>query len=181
MPMRVIAGELRHRHLSYPENDAGIRPTKDRIREAFFSSIGDISEQVFLDLCAGCGSMGIEAISRGAKKAIFVDNNRVSLGFIKQNISDLKINNADIIALDIMDALETLKSKNIKADIVYFDPPYEADFYESVIAYVYNNDLLSENGVFAFEANKKININNSWYSNIKEYHYGDISVTVLKK
>ena len=81
--MRVIAGELRHRKLVYPENNPNIRPTKDRIREAFFSSLGDISEKSFLDLYAGCGAMGIEAISRGVSRAYFVDNNKESLHYIK--------------------------------------------------------------------------------------------------
>ena len=79
MGMRVIAGVYRHRLLKYPENRLDIRPTKDRIREAFFSSLGDISGKTFLDLYAGSGSMGIEAISRGASKSYFVDNNLLSL------------------------------------------------------------------------------------------------------
>ena len=63
--MRVISGTYRHRKLDYPENNPSIRPTKDRIREAFFSSLGDITNKTFLDLYAGSGSIGIESISRG--------------------------------------------------------------------------------------------------------------------
>ena len=79
MPMRVIGGEYRHRKLVYPENNKDIRPTKDRIREAFFSIVGNIEGKTFLDLYAGCGSMGIEAISRGAIKSVFVDISNESL------------------------------------------------------------------------------------------------------
>ena len=181
MPMRVIAGTLRHRHLEYPENNVNIRPTKDRIREAFFSSMGDITDKSFLDLCAGCGSMGIEAISRGAKNAVFVDNNKVSQGFINKNIKSLNIENALLINKDIFEAFDLFKDQKITFDIVYFDPPYESAFYEDAIACIYNNKLLSDNGVLAFECNRKINVNPSWYSSIKEYHYGDITVVVLRK
>ena len=90
MPMRVIAGEYRHRKLVYPESNMDIRPTKDRIREAFFSIIGDINNKTFLDLYAGSGSMGIEAISRGANKSIFVDKSKEALKYIKENISKKK-------------------------------------------------------------------------------------------
>lgn len=179
--MRVIAGEYRHRKLEYPENNPNIRPTKDRIREAFFSSLGDITNKTFLDLCAGCGSMGIEAISRGAKKAIFVDNNKESLSYIRKNISSLNISNAFVLASDAVKALEEIKNKNEKIDIIYLDPPYMSDIYDSLISYIFNNNILGEGGVLAIERNKEVNLDPTWYSSIKSYHYGEISVIVLRK
>ena len=181
MPMRVIAGNLRHRHLVYPENDPAIRPTKDRIREAFFSSLGDITDKVFLDLCAGSGAMGIEAISRGASFAYFVDNNQKSLSYVKENIKTLGITNGAIIFKDVLDALEYFHEQNIKFDIIYFDPPYEYSKYEEVLYYIYQYDLLNKESAVAYESNKEVTTNPLWYSKKKEYHYGEISVTVLRK
>lgn len=180
MSMRVVAGKYRHRHLAYPEDDRNIRPTKDRIKEAFFSSIGNIEGKIFLDLCAGTGGMGIEAISRGAAFAYFVDNNKKSLSFLNKNIQSLQIENYCVLPFDILDSLNKIKDKNIKIDVVYFDPPYEAIFYEDVLSYLYNNDLLAANAIVAFEANKPIKLNPVWSSNIKEYDYGEIKVTVLR-
>lgn len=180
MPMRVIGGFYKHRHLIYPENDAKIRPTKDRIRESYFNALGNIENKVFLDLCAGCGSVGIEAISRGAKKTIFVDNNKASLNYIKKNISSLGITNYEILELDALEALKLLAEKGEKIDAIYFDPPYESEIYLPILSYIYNSELLNLNCIVSFEANKKINIDSNWYKQIKEYHYGDIMVTMLK-
>lgn len=180
MPMRVIAGKYRHRHLSYPENEPGIRPTKDRIREAFFSSLGDIEGKVFLDLCAGCGAMGIEAISRGAYFSYFVDNNQKSLSYIKNNMNSLDIQNGAIVFQDCLSALESFASSSNSFDIIYFDPPYEYDKYEEVIAYIFEHNLLNKGGLLAFESNKEVKTNPLWYSKKKEYHYGEITVTVLR-
>ena len=140
MPMRVIAGIYRHRPLKYPENNPDIRPTKDRIREAFFSSLGDISNKSFLDLYAGCGSMGIEAISRGASKSIFVDNNLQSISFVKDNLRYLGIDNYEILIMDDIKALEHFKDTNTDFDIIYLDPPYEKGKYEDILSYIYKSN-----------------------------------------
>ena len=180
--MRVIAGKLRHRHLVYPENNKDIRPTKDRIREAIFSSLGDIENMTFLDLCAGSGSIGIEAISRGVKKSYFVDNNVASLKYIKENLNSLNIvNQSEIIADDALKALKKFSLESIKFDIVYFDPPYKSDLYDSVIPYILNNNLLNNNGVLVVESDFKLDTNNISNYKIKEYHYGEIYVSVLRK
>ena len=181
MGMRVIAGIYRHRLLVYPENDPNIRPTKDRIREAFFSSLGDINGKAFLDLYSGSGSMGIEAISRGALKATFVDNNDKALNYVKENIKTLHIENAEVLKLSDVQALALFHDKKIKFDIIYIDPPYETGAYEEVISYIFENNLLSDNGVLAYESKREVEINNLWYRKKKEYHYGEISVTVLRK
>lgn len=181
MPMRIIAGKYRHRHLDYPIDNKGIRPTKDRIREAIFSSFGDINDLTFLDLCAGVGSIGLEAISRGAKKVYFVDNDSLALKYIRKNISALGVDNVEVIAEDASNALIRLKDREIKFDIIYFDPPYESDLYSSILDNVFNNDLLSEKGIFAIESKYPIAINPIWNCSIKEYHYGETTVYVLRK
>ena len=180
MPMRVIAGQYRHRPLKCPENDPNIRPTKDRIREAFFSSLGDIEGMTFLDLYAGSGSMGIEAISRGVAKSYFVDNNLNSVKYVKENIKYLNIENYELLIMDDMKALEIFKNDGLSFDIIYIDPPYEKGKYEEVLSYIYKYNLIKDNGVVAFEANRKITLNPLWANKIKEYHYGEITVTTLR-
>ena len=180
MGMRVIAGIYRHRLLKYPENRLDIRPTKDRIREAFFSSLGDISGKTFLDLYAGCGSMGIEAISRGAKESYFVDISKDALKYVRDNLDSLGIKNAKVFQNKDLEALHHFKENNIRFDIIFLDPPYESGLYIEALSYIYNNDLLNEGGLVAFEANKPIEINPLWSNKIKEYHYGEITVTVLR-
>ena len=180
MAMRIIAGKYRHRLLTYPIDNPNIRPTKDRIREAFFSSLGDISGLSFLDLYAGSGSMGIEAISRGASEAYLVDNSPIAIKCIKENVKTLDIDNAHIIFDSDFNALRSFKENNIKFDIIYLDPPYEKGQYEEVISYIYKEGLIKENGILAFEANRNIETNNVPSKKKKEYHYGEIFVTVLR-
>jgi len=180
--MRVIAGEYRHRKLVYPENNENIRPTKDRIREAFFSSIGDIEGKSFLDLYAGCGSMGIEAISRGANYSTFVDMSNESISYVRKNVEALQINGRAQI-LKMMDevALTKFKNEGRQFDIIYIDPPYESDRYEIALNFIFNNSLLADNGILAIETKRAVEINPLWQVRIKEYHYGEITVVVLRK
>lgn len=180
MPMRVIGGIYRHRKLTYPEDNKNIRPTKDRIREAFFSIVGDLDRKTFLDLYAGCGSMGIEAISRGAAKSYFVDNNKESINYVKDNLESLDISNYELLYTDDFKALEKFKNEGIKFDVVYLDPPYEKGKYEDILSYIYSNNLLNHNAIVTCETNREIIINPLWNQTIKEYHYGEITVVVLR-
>lgn len=175
MGMRVIGGEYRHRKLVYPESNKDIRPTKDRIREAFFSIVGNIEGKTFLDLYAGSGSMGIEAISRGASQSTFVDASKEALRFVKENISNLKLESkSKIYNLKDYDALEMFKNNGQSFDVIYIDPPYEKGQYEEVLSFIFKNNLINKKGLVAIEINRPINIDPSWNKKIKEYHYGEI-------
>lgn len=181
MPMRVIGGIYRHRKLVYPENDPSIRPTKDRIREAFFSIVGDLSNKLFLDLYAGSGSIGIEAISRGASLSVFVDHSESALRYVKENIKSLGIEESSkVILSSYLGALESLKKQGYQFDVIYIDPPYETGKYEDILSFIYNNNLLKDDGLIACEANRALNINPLCCQKIKEYHYGEISLITLR-
>ena len=180
MPMRVIGGEYRHRKLSYPDSNKDIRPTKDRIREAFFSIIRDINDKTFLDLYAGSGSMGIEALSRGGQKSIFVDYSKEALKYVRENISNFKLEDrCEIYNLKDFDALKMFLEKGYQFDIIYLDPPYEKGQYEEVLSFIFINNLVSKNGLVAVEINRPLDINPLWNKKIKEYHYGDISLYIF--
>jgi 16S rRNA (guanine(966)-N(2))-methyltransferase RsmD len=118
--MRVIAGEFRSRRLKAPAGDS-VRPTPDRLREALFSVLTPrIEGCVFLDAYAGCGSVGIEALSRGARRAVFLEKSRPALRALRENIATLEIGpRSDVQAGNAA----TLITK-IEADIVFLDPPY---------------------------------------------------------
>ena len=178
--MRIVGGKYRHRLISFPDDMAHTRPTKDRIREAVFSALGDINGYRVLDLYAGSGAMGIEALSRGASHATFVDVSPLAIKTIKDNINSLKIDNSEyeIIKNKDINAIETFKQKGIQFDLVILDPPYELGEYEKIVELLGNNSLLSENAIIVMEANRRITLENIEYSKNKEYHYGDILVFI---
>ena len=175
MGMRVIGGEYRHRKLVYPDSNKDIRPTKDRIREAFFSIVGNLENKTFLDLYAGSGSIGIEAISRGADKSYFVDISKEALKYVKENISSLNLENrSEVFNLSDLEALKNFVNKGISFDVIYIDPPYEKGKFEEILSYIFSNKLIKDNGLVAIEINRSFENNPIWNKKIKEYHYGDI-------
>ena len=176
--MRIVAGKYRHRNIIYPDDEA-IRPTKDRIREALFSSLGDINGLTVLDLYAGSGAMGIEALSRGANKCIFVDKYQIAIKTIKSNINTLGITNYELIYDNDMNALALFKNRKDKFYIVILDPPYKSETYIEVIKYLIDNELMNENSRIITECNHPLDFSNINAKKIKEYRYGEISLNVL--
>lgn len=178
MPFRVIAGKYRHRNISFPL-DSHIRPTKDRIREAIFSSLGDLSGLNVLDLYAGSGAMGIEALSRNALFASFVDNNPLAINVIKENIKNLDIKEAEILFMNDVDALNKFKNESRHFDIVFIDPPYQEGKYIDVISTLINDGLVGEGSRIVTECNYELDFSLIKYKKIKEHRYGEIIVNVL--
>ena len=178
--MRIVGGKYRHRLITFPDDMAHTRPTKDRIREAVFSAIGDITDYRVLDLYAGSGAMGIEALSRGASHATFVDISPLAIKTISENIRNLKIDEKEyeIIKKPDLVAIESFKEKNIRFDLVILDPPYEQGEYEKIVDLLYNNNLLSDRAIIVMEANRPIVLENIDYQKNKEYHYGEIMVFI---
>ena len=178
--MRIVAGKYRHRNIIYPDDATHTRPTKDRVREAIFSAIGDITGARVLDLYAGSGAMGIEALSRGASHATFVDISPIAIKTVKANLDSLKVSNDEyeIIKNKDINALEYLKQKGNKFDLIILDPPYEEGQYELIIDQMKELDLISENAILVLEANRLVKLENIEYSRNKEYHYGEIMVFI---
>ena len=178
--MRIVGGKYRHRNIIYPDDVVHTRPTKDRVREAIFSALSDISNARVLDLYAGSGAMGIEALSRGASYCTFVDISPIAIKVIKENIANLKINESEyeIIKNKDINALDYLKQKGEKFDLVILDPPYEEGQYEAIVDKMNNDGLLNENAVIVMEANRPIKLENIDYQKNKEYHYGEIMVFI---
>jgi 16S rRNA (guanine966-N2)-methyltransferase len=124
--LRITGGALCNRRLRSPQG--GARPTTDRVREAVFARLGDFSDAAVLDLYAGSGALGIEAISRGATRAVFVDRARDSLLALRANLEDLDLGDTTrVIAADVPAAIRRLGSAGERFDIVFLDPPYGSD------------------------------------------------------
>jgi 16S rRNA (guanine(966)-N(2))-methyltransferase RsmD len=124
--MRIISGRFKGRILKSPKG-AGLRPTSQRVKEALFNILGErICGASFLELFAGSGSIGIEALSRGAKRVVFVENNRLCIKAIQENLALLGVasNCVTILPLTVQKALTHLAAKGDKFDLVFLDPPY---------------------------------------------------------
>ncbi|MEZ5344721.1 MAG: 16S rRNA (guanine(966)-N(2))-methyltransferase RsmD [Pyrinomonadaceae bacterium] len=158
--MRIISGLYGGRVLKSP-SDQRTRPTSDRLRETLFSILAPrIDESTrFLDLCAGTGAIGIEALSRGGKFAAFVDKSRRACALIEENLDLLTIpeNATDVFCFPAVKFLS--KYSNDIWDIIYFDPPY-SERYDDVLSSVGEKDskCLSETGIFIAEHHSKNNL-----------------------
>ncbi len=158
--MRIISGEYRGRVLKSPPN-IKTRPTSDRLRETLFNILNpSISESTrILDICAGTGAVGIEAISRGAGFAVFIDKSRKACGLIESNLDLFEIpeSQTEVICSSAEDFLRRYSGESF--DIVFFDPPYKNE-YEDVLRSMSEDDskILSGNGIFIAEHHSKINL-----------------------
>ena len=140
--MRVIAGSARSLPLKTIEG-TDTRPTQDRIKETLFNMLqSDIPGCKFLDLYSGSGAIGIEALSRGAAKAVLVENSKKAVECIKDNLTFTKLaDKADVMEMDVLSAINRLKGKDVFS-IVYMDPPYSNDYERDVLAALRNSDII---------------------------------------
>ena len=178
--MRIVGGKYRHRLITFPDDMAHTRPTKDRIREAIFSAIGDISEYRALDLYAGSGAMGIEALSRGASHVTFVDVSALAIKTVNENLNSLKVDKSEYEVMKTTDinAIELFKEQGRQFDLVFLDPPYDKGEYEKIVDLLQSNNLLSDKAVLVLESNRLVKLENIDYQKNKEYHYGEIMVFI---
>lgn len=150
--MRVIAGTARRLKLKTLDG-LETRPTTDRIKETLFNMIADgLFGCTFLDLFAGSGGIGIEALSRGAKKAVFVEKNPKAIACVRENLAHTRLNEqAETMQTDAFNALVRL-SGHERFDYIYMDPPYGKGFEEKALAILADSPLLSEDSVIIIEA-----------------------------
>ena len=146
--MRVIAGKYKSRALRSLKGTK-LRPTSDRLRETLFNILGPMIEgATFVDLYAGTGAVGIEALSRGARHAVFVEQHAPAVALIRRNLQSLGIGGeAEVLATDVQRAIERLEDRRCHAQIIFLDPPYAADReYEGAL------EALGESSIVAPEA-----------------------------
>lgn len=176
--MRVITGCARGRRLETLEGE-DVRPTTDRIKEAIFSIIQFETEgRAFLDLFAGSGQMGIEALSRGAKTAYFVDNSKKSLDTVKRNLKTTKLEqNAKTFAMDYQSFLAMCSER---FDIAFLDPPYKTGMLQKALELV--PEIMNETGVIIAEnpLDEEILSNYGNFVLDRQYRYGKIKIGTFR-
>ena len=175
--MRVISGKYKGKNLIGFDID-GTRPTMDRVKESLFGIIQNyIKDSIVLDLFAGSGSLGIEALSNGASSCYFFDNNIELINIIKKNTIDM--NGVHIMKSDYKNSLELLKNSNIKFNIIFLDPPYKLNLINDCLNKIYEFELLNKDGIIVCEYEKE-NINTEYFELIKEKKYGSKNIKIYK-
>jgi 16S rRNA (guanine966-N2)-methyltransferase len=155
--MRVVAGKYRSRTLGALRG-VKLRPTSDRLRETLFDILGpSVEGSVFLDLYAGTGAVGIEALSRGARQVFFVESHRAGVALIRRNLETLGIaSGAEVLALDAVRGCQRLESRGVRADFVFLDPPYgEAEEYRGALEFLGASKLVAPGGRIIAEYDRK--------------------------
>ena len=185
MGLKIVGGKYRGRKIkSLPkrEDTKLLRPTTERVKESVFSIINNyLRSSKFLDLFAGTGNVGIEALSRGAEKVIFVENDKRFCKLIAENLKSLGIerNRYEIMCEDFISALKRLKKRKEVFDFIYADPPYERGFYTKIVHMVKNFKLLDRDGILILEEPKKSPFLENDYFIIERITYGTTLVTFI--
>jgi 16S rRNA (guanine966-N2)-methyltransferase len=180
--MRIIGGEAKGRRLYMPIASS-IRPTTERIKAAFFNIIQPLEGKSFLDLFAGTGNMGLEALSRGAAKAIFVERDRVLAEAIEKNIASCCfVGRTQILPYDFKRAMRILSERHVSPDILFADPPYEEGLASQILAYVRRERLLKAESLFAIQHSirEAIEEGESGFVLTDQRRYGDTILSFLQ-
>jgi 16S rRNA (guanine(966)-N(2))-methyltransferase RsmD len=146
--VRVIAGKYRSRTLRSLKGQA-LRPTSDRLRETLFNILGaTIEDSIFLDLYAGTGAVGIEALSRGARGAIFIEQHAPAAALIRRNLESLGIGSkSEILGVEVLRGLERLEARHVHAQFVFLDPPYAStEEYEITLEFLGDSPIVAPGG-----------------------------------
>ncbi len=180
--MRVVSGERRGKKLLAPEGLI-TRPTTDRVKEAVFDIIQfHVKEKHVLDLFAGSGQMGIEALSRGAYSCVFCESDKKAFSVVSKNVSACGFSErAELICGDGLSAIAKMGKKRF--DIIFLDPPYESDLMEKALVKICALDLLKDDGIMVCEVPRGRNVTaiSAPYTVKKEYNYGKTSVVLVVK
>ncbi|MDD3187696.1 MAG: 16S rRNA (guanine(966)-N(2))-methyltransferase RsmD [Bacilli bacterium] len=176
--MRIISGKYKGVTL-LGFNIEGTRPTMDRVKESMFAIIQNNIKGNVLDLFAGSGALGLEALSNGADKVYFVDNNDIAIDTIKKNIDKVKVKDDTFVYnKDYKKAIKEFKENNINFDLVLLDPPYSYHILSNLLNSLY--DIVNDKGMVVLEYDFDF-INTSKFKLFKSKKYGKKYVTFLKK
>lgn len=180
--MKIILGTEKGKHFSCPP---GIRPVSLKVKKACFDILRDvINDASVLDLFAGSGSLGIEAISAGARKALFIDNNQACVRVIQQNISALNLTaKAEVYANDALRAVQYLQGRGERFDVIFLDPPYYTDLLTRTLQILNEYDILAPSSYLVLFSYIKDVINDSGiqFSRVLERIYGQTRFLIYEK
>lgn len=158
--MRVIAGSAK-RLLLKTVDGMDTRPTTDRIKETLFNMLQpSLYDCTFLDLYSGSGSIGIEALSRGARSTVFVENNPKAIACIRENLTHTHLEDkAIVMTCDVITALSNMEKQNLRFQIIFMDPPYDNLHEKAVLQYLSHSTLIDEDTIIITEASKETETN----------------------
>ncbi len=179
--MRVISGKARGVNLKTPDG-MKTRPTADRVKEAMFSIIQfDLPGAKVLDLFGGTGQLGIEALSRGASKAYFVDQDRTACNLIRENLHRTKLQDQAVVTQS--DYQSYLRTCREKFNVILLDPPYAEEFLENSLKIITEIDILQSGGIIVCERpyEKEFSVMFDGYSRSRDYKYGNTILVVFRK
>lgn len=181
--MRIISGKLKGREVKGYAID-GTRPTMDRVKESIFSIIQEnVRDAIVLDLFAGSGNLGLEAISNGCKKAYFIDKNKIATKTIQENGTKFQVlDQMEILSMDEKNALFLLEERNVKFDLVFLDPPYHDNVILSVLDSLREKKLLNPGALIICEMEENYigSIRIEGYLLIKQKSYGSKYVNIYE-
>lgn len=174
--MRVISGSYKGKKIkSLSHNDT--RPTTDKVRENIFNILGQVDGEV-LDLFAGTGALGIEALSRGAASCIFIDGAKDAVKIIKENTRDVE-EETEVYRNDYRRALKALAKRGRSFDLIFLDPPYDKNIIPRILPEISRTGLLKAGGRIVVETRKDERFDHPDFDNIREVVYGTVKVNIL--
>ncbi len=179
--MRIIAGQLKGRRLQCLKG-MDVRPTTDKVKEAIFSMIAPyLQDAVVVDLFTGTGNLGLEAISRGAKRCYFCDKSRTSLFLAKENVSHCQVmEQAVFLGYDFEVSLKKIPEK---VNLIFLDPPYNQGLASKALEIILKLKSLDEEGLIVIEHSRNEEISDSLYGMklVKQKHYGTITISIFQQ
>jgi len=178
--MRITSGKYRSRTITGPKS---IRPTQGKVRKALFDILGYIEGLSFLELYAGSGAVGLEAVSRGVKDLTLVEYNRDCLLAIKKNIESLKVKSCALYPKEVNQAIKALSDSGKKFDIIFMDPPYHKDLVKKTLQTLSAYDILAPNGFIIVQHFKKDSLPDTLgvLTLFKQHKYGDTLLSFYRK
>ncbi len=174
--IRITGGTFRSRKLLVPSNGK-TKPTMDKVRSAVFSSLGErIVNSDVLDLYAGSGSYGFEALSRGAKNVTFIDNKIEQINTIKENAKLLNVE----VSIFLSDVFSFINNNARAHDIIFIDPPYKEDIYQEIVNLLIDKSVIARDGIIVLESDKPLQITHEKIKTSKQYKYGLAKILILR-
>ncbi|HAX74177.1 MAG TPA: 16S rRNA (guanine(966)-N(2))-methyltransferase RsmD [Firmicutes bacterium] len=182
--MRVVAGTFKGRSIK-PVKGMNTRPTTDKVKESIFNIIGPYFDGgVGLDLFGGSGNLGIESLSRGIEKMVFVDKDFTAFQTIKENLRELKLDKqAEVYKNDAFKALNALAKRKVQFDLILLDPPYKGQKINEIIEFINEHEMLAEDGIIMAEYLKEDTLHNDVgdIHQVKRVEYGITAISIFER
>lgn len=180
---RIISGSAGGVRIDTPDG-RNTRPTSDRAKEALFSMLGDIFDGIsVLDLFSGSGSLGIEAVSRGAQNAVLVESDRKCADIIKRNIRKCRLDDSiRVLKADVRKSTGILASEGLKFKCIFMDPPYDSGYVDAVIEKITAGDIIEKEGILVVEHSntEKPELNGTSFTLLKTRNYGAVNFSICR-